>query len=80
MGNQKHIMTLENGKQVSQISLDIFAELGVTLAETSLSTVDFERLEWITNQTYDIIRREYLLLKTGMYETWEVLYYEEQTT
>lgn len=77
MDNQKHIMTLENGKQVSHISLDGFIKLGVILAETSLSTVDFEKLEWTINQTHDIVMREYLLLKTGMYETWEVLYYNE---
>lgn len=75
MGNQKHIMTLKKGYQIGHILLDGFIKLGVTLAETSLSTVDFEKLERITNQTHDVVMREYLLLKTGMYETWEILYY-----
>lgn len=75
MGNQKHIMTLKKGHQIGHILLDGFIKLGVTFAETSLSTVDFEKLERITNQTHDIVMREYLLLKTGMYETWEILYH-----
>ncbi|KKN07891.1 hypothetical protein LCGC14_1062260 [marine sediment metagenome] len=77
MEDQKHIMTLEKGHQVSQISLDGFIKLGVTLAETSLSTVDFKKIKRTTNQTHDAVIKEYLLLKTGMYETWEVLYYNE---
>lgn len=77
MGNQEHIMTLKKGRRVSHILLDGFIKLSVILAETSLSTVDFGKIERITNQTNDCVIREYSLLKTGMYETWEVLYYNE---
>lgn len=78
MGNQKHIMTLKNGIRLKQLSLDGYVKLGVMLAESSLSTVDFEKMGQVLKQTHEIIVKEYSLLKTGMYETWEVLYYDEK--
>lgn len=77
MEDQKRIMTLKTGIHLKQLSLDGYVKLGVMLAESSLSTVDFKKIEQVLKQTHEVVVKEYSLLKTGMYETWEVLYYEE---
>lgn len=46
-----------------------------TLAQTCLDVVDFKRVERLRKISHQVAVREYMLLKTGMFETWETLYH-----
>ncbi|KKM07066.1 hypothetical protein LCGC14_1737600 [marine sediment metagenome] len=71
----KHSPFLSINKNINQIHIDVYNTIARTLAETCLDEVDFEKVERLRKVDHQTIVREYMLLKIGMFDTWEILYH-----
>lgn len=69
---------LHINRSLDQIHIDSFNAIARTLSQTSLNHVDFKKVQRLRNIDYQTATREYMLLKTGMFDMWEVLYYYDQ--
>lgn len=74
MKKQASFLIIKGRKTLDQIRSNEFNTVAKTLAKTSLKQVDFERIERTSHEDHHTIVREYMLLKTGMFESWEILY------
>jgi len=68
-------MSIKKQVPLDRIHNKEFNIVARTLAQTSLDLVDFEKIKRIRNEDHITIVREYMLLKTGMFESWEILYH-----
>lgn len=75
MKNQKSFLTIKNGTSLDQIQTCRFSTIAKTLSKTDLAVVDFERVMRERNIDRETAVREYMLLKIGMFESWEILYH-----
>lgn len=69
---------LHINRNLDQIHIDSFNAIAKTLSQTNLNLVDFERVQRLRNIDYQTATREYMLLKTGMFDMWEVLYHYDE--
>lgn len=67
--------SLHIDRNLDQIHIDSYNMIARILAQTSLSIVDFERVQRLRNTDHQTVTREYMLLKMGMFDMWEVLYH-----
>jgi len=69
--------SLHINRNLDQIHIVSYNMIARTLAQTSLSVVDFKRIQRLRNMDHQTTTREYMLLKMGMFDMWEVLYYDQ---
>lgn len=74
MKNQKPFLTIEKGTSLSQIQTHSFRTVAEAMSETHLAVVDFETVMRMRGIDRETAIREYMLLKIGMFESWEILY------
>jgi len=65
---------LHINRNLDQIHIDSYNMIAGILSQTSLSVVDFERIQRLRDMDRQAVTREYMLLKMGMFDMWEVLY------
>lgn len=78
MKHPKPFLHINKDLNLDQIHIDSFNAIARTLSQTSLNLVDFKRVQQLRNIDYQTATREYMLLKTGMFDMWEVLYHYDQ--
>lgn len=66
--------SLHINRNLDQINIDSYNMIAGILSQTSLSVVDFERIQRLRDIDHQAVTREYMLLKMGMFDMWEVLY------
>ncbi len=72
-------MVIKDGVGLDQIHVYQFKTVAETMSKTSFDMVDFERAMRLRSVDREVVVREFMLLKTGMFETWEVLYHHENS-
>ena len=75
MEHQKIFLSIKNKPNLNQLHTDTFNAIARTLARTRLHLVDFEKVKRLRNVSRHMAEREYMLLKMGMFDTWEILYH-----
>lgn len=77
MKHQAPFLLIKDNKTLGQIETVEYAMVARTLAQTCLDVVDFKIVERLRKISHQVAVREYMLLKTGMFETWETLYRDD---
>lgn len=78
MKNTMSFLTIDDTKTLDQIKISDWLMVSTSLAQSSLDEVDFKYVMMkCPNTTVQLLIKEYILLKTGMFEMWEVLYHYE---
>lgn len=75
MKYQAPFLLIKDNITLDQIKTVEYTMIARTLAQTCLDIVDFKSVERARKISHRVAVREYMLLKTGMFETWETLYH-----
>lgn len=75
MKHQASFLSIKDNVTLDHIETVQYTMIARTLAQTCLGVVDFKRVERLRKISHQVAVREYMLLKTGMFETWETLYH-----
>lgn len=68
-------LSVKDNKTLDQIEINEYNMIARALAQTCLDVVDFKKVERLRKINHQTAVREYMLLKTGMFEMWETLYH-----
>jgi len=74
MESQTPFLIIKANINLDQIRIDAYSSAARTLARTRLHLIDFEKMKRLRNVDRQVAEREYMLMKMGMFETWEILY------